>query len=177
MPEPVSPLKQKSQRRLVVVDSATGEPEKRSALATFKRTKSFAAPNVMMREGSSKQPFQRIVAGGAGSSSARSLFGVPPPLERPLEDLLEEGGETSSLCEDKVAEGVRGDGHEKKKGLNRGLFSGLRFRVLGEAKTSTVKKAVEGAGGRMLSFSEDVQDDGDTDADFIIVRLVRYVSF
>jgi hypothetical protein len=48
------------------------------------------------------------------------------------------------------------------------MFSGYRFRALGEAKTPAVKSAVESFGGQMVLEVDD-------EVDFIIVRLVRYV--
>lgn len=52
---------------------------------------------------------------------------------------------------------------------NARFFDGLTFRLLGEAKCSHVKAALEEAGGRIVG------DSSDDPVDFIIVRLVRYV--
>ena len=46
------------------------------------------------------------------------------------------------------------------------IFVGMVFRALGEAKTPTVRKAIEELGGTMST-------DQDEEVDFIIVRLVR----
>jgi DNA replication regulator DPB11 len=48
------------------------------------------------------------------------------------------------------------------------LFSGIAFRVLGEARCAAVRKALEGCGGQIIG-----DDDMDAHVDFIIVRLVR----
>ena len=50
----------------------------------------------------------------------------------------------------------------------RGIFSGLKFRVLGEARSASVRSAIEQRGGIWVS------DDMDEVVDYIIVRLVRY---
>jgi DNA replication regulator DPB11 len=51
------------------------------------------------------------------------------------------------------------------------LFSGLRFQVLGEARSANVQKAIEGAGGKYVSPDN---EDMEGEPDFIIVRLVRW---
>lgn len=50
------------------------------------------------------------------------------------------------------------------------LFLGLKFLALGEAKSPTVRNAIEQNGGRMTLEMED------DEVDYIIVRLVRYVA-
>lgn len=55
---------------------------------------------------------------------------------------------------------------------SRRLFSGLKFRGLGEARSAVVRTEIEGCGGQMVSDEE-----GDEDVDFVIVRLVRYVWY
>jgi len=47
------------------------------------------------------------------------------------------------------------------------LFSGLKFRTLGEARSTNVRVAIDGCGGRMVS------DDEGEEVDYIVVRLVR----
>ncbi|KAJ7584435.1 hypothetical protein C8J56DRAFT_951061 [Mycena floridula] len=49
------------------------------------------------------------------------------------------------------------------------FFAGLRFRLLGEARCATVKSAIEGAGGQVVS--------GDQVVDFIVVRLLSGSKF
>jgi DNA replication regulator DPB11 len=49
----------------------------------------------------------------------------------------------------------------------RTAFAGVRFHLLGEARCDNVKKGIEDAGGWV--------HDQITDADFIIIRLVRFV--
>lgn len=48
-----------------------------------------------------------------------------------------------------------------------GFFTGLSFRLLGEARSPHVKSTLEEAGGRVVSESSD------DPVDFIVVRLVR----
>lgn len=55
----------------------------------------------------------------------------------------------------------------------QGLFSGLRLLVLGEARSPSVQKAIEDAGGKYMS--PDMEDEGEPD--YIVVRLVRCVDF
>jgi hypothetical protein len=49
------------------------------------------------------------------------------------------------------------------------IFAGLKLRVLGEMKSPNVRNAILQLGGT-------VSTDEDEDVDFIVVRLVRYVS-
>jgi DNA replication regulator DPB11 len=49
------------------------------------------------------------------------------------------------------------------------IFSGLKFLVLGEAKTTSVRSAVELNGGKWCAGDED-------EVDYVVVRLVRWVS-
>jgi DNA replication regulator DPB11 len=53
------------------------------------------------------------------------------------------------------------------------LFSGLRFKALGEARCANVRTEIEGCRGQMLSHDEETA--GGEDVDYIVVRLVRYV--
>ena len=49
------------------------------------------------------------------------------------------------------------------------IFVGMRFRVRGEARSASVRSAIEGCGG---AWVED--EDEEERVDFVIVRLVRY---
>ena len=51
------------------------------------------------------------------------------------------------------------------------FFSGYKFRAFGEAKGPVLRDAIETCGGRWLA-----EDDEDEDADFLVVRLVRYAA-
>ncbi|CAL1715793.1 unnamed protein product [Somion occarium] len=55
-----------------------------------------------------------------------------------------------------------------------GIFSNTTFRLLGEARSVSVRSAVEGAGGNILSVREEEDGHGDVDEniDFVLVRLV-----
>lgn len=55
-------------------------------------------------------------------------------------------------------------------GSSKLLFSGLKFKALGEAKCQNVRTEIEGCGGRMISEAEEA----DEYVDFVVVRLVRY---
>ena len=54
------------------------------------------------------------------------------------------------------------------------IFKNHHVRLLGEAKCQRVRGEIERFGGRVL-WSGDDEDDGGGGADFVIVRLVRYV--
>ena len=55
-----------------------------------------------------------------------------------------------------------------ESGREEGIFSGKKFRALGEANADNVKGVVEGEGGFWIT--DDLED-----VDFIIVRLVWLV--
>jgi len=64
-----------------------------------------------------------------------------------------------------LAPKTKGKGKDSKL-----LFSGLKFKALGEAKCQNVKTEIEGCGGQMISEAEEA----DEHVDFVVVRLVRY---
>lgn len=180
--ELASPLRGKSQDPLGNndVDAAEGP---RSALASFRRTKSLAAFASNLKDSStSKQLLQRdstvFIANAAPSSL--SLSGVPPPLDEPLEGLVEESDELPALPAagpsiDRSQTKEQRNVGRKGKGANKsGLFSGLTFHVLGEAKSPSVRSAVEEGGGTLLPTSGEGGTENDEDVDYILVRLVRY---
>jgi len=55
--------------------------------------------------------------------------------------------------------------------LKPGIFSGVRFRARGEARSASVRGAVEGCGGIWVEGVDDEQD-----VEIILVRLARYVG-
>jgi DNA replication regulator DPB11 len=115
-----------------------------SIIDSFRRANSFT---VQKKGGAApRQPFKRVPTSGSllgkgGSSS--SSFPIPP----------QNVPEPSS------------------SGSSSGLFRGIKVRALGEAKSSNVRSAVEGGGGRMAS-----EEEPDEEVDYIVVRLVRYVD-
>jgi DNA replication regulator DPB11 len=119
-----------------------------SIIDSFRRGNSFA--NLQPKEKSSARlPFRRIPTSGSllgknGESSSSSSFNVPP------QDIPNPSSLSSSSSE---------------------LFKGLKFRTLGEAKSASVRSAVEGCCGRIPS-----REDSDEEVDYIIVRLVRYAN-
>jgi hypothetical protein len=56
----------------------------------------------------------------------------------------------------------------KSDGSPAKIFVGKRFRVRAEARSATVRTAIEGYGGTW------VEDEDEEGVDFVIVRLVRY---
>ena len=53
--------------------------------------------------------------------------------------------------------------------VKSGIFSNATFRALGEARCTSVKAAIEEAGGMIV-------DDEDAEVDYIVVRLARCVT-
>lgn len=111
-----------------------------SILSNFKRTNSFA---VKPKEETRRQPFTRVATAGTPAT---------------LLALQREAGQP-------IASGSKLPVDQNSK---EGIFSGRKFRAIGEAKADSVKSVVEGEGGFWITdYLEDV--------DFIIVRLVWLV--
>lgn len=121
----------------------------KSVLSVFKRTNSFA-PAILEAEsiGNSKQPFRRTV----------TCAGVFAKSVAPLPSTPEKNGGNSTFVD-----------LDAPSGAAVTIFTGCRFRALGEAKTMTVKNAIELYGGQMVAAD-------DEEVDFILVRLVRCVE-
>jgi len=130
-------------------------------LSSFRCANSFAPPAVVTSAGP-RQPFRRIasviikpgpnVKAGASKSPGRSQSGSHAPWDNAAgpSKLMVGAGTSLSL-----------------------LFSGLRFKALGEARCANVRTEIEGYGRQMLSHDEETV--GSEDVDYIVVRLVRYV--
>lgn len=123
-------------------DMDVDAPKTKSIISTFRRANSFAPVNEPSQPSQRPQPFRRTTSVAAIPSQQREA----PIAER---DVNAEAGPSTI-------------------GPRR-IFSGLRFRVLGEAKSSSVRNAIEQGGGIWVS-----EHDMDDDVDYIIVRLVRY---
>jgi DNA replication regulator DPB11 len=124
-----------------------------SVISSFRRLNSFAPPAVVTS--APRQPFRRISSiiepepnpsAGASKSQTRSQS-RPAPHDN--------AAGPSKTTTDRAV-------------FLKLLFSGLKFRALGEAKCPNVRTEIEGCGGRMVSEVEE-----DVDVDFVIVRLVR----
>lgn len=134
-----------------------------SALSSFKRAKSFAPvkPAEVPR-----QPFQRVLSARAGSSCIANEGGFSRGRAAPL-------APASSFMAANSSRSVAGDdaGEPSASTLTSAaasnIFTGLKFRVLGEAKSASVRSAIEESGGEMVAEDSD-------QVDYIIVRLVRY---
>ena len=114
--------------------------ENGSVLSNFKRTNSFA---VKPKEETRRQPFTRVATAGIPTT----LLALQREAEQP------------------VASGSKLPTEPSRK---EGIFSGKKFRALGEANSDNVKSAVEGEDGFWIT-------DELEDVDFIIVRLVWFV--
>ena len=115
--------------------------ENGSILSNFKRTNSFA---IKPKEETRRQPFTKVATAGTPAALLA--------LQREAEQPVASGGKLPV-------------GPTRKEGV----FSGKKFRALGEANTDNVKSVVEGETGFWIT--DDLED-----ADFIIVRLVWFVS-
>lgn len=111
--------------------------ENGSVLSNFRRTNSFA---IKPKEETRRQPFTRVTTAG-----------VPATLL----ELQREAGQP-------IASGSKPPAEPTRK---EGIFSGKKFRALGEANADNVKSVVEGEDGFWIT--DDLED-----VDFIIVRLV-----
>jgi len=110
--------------------------ENGSMLSNFKRTNSFA---IKPKEETRKQPFTRVATAGTPAT---------------LLALQREAGQP-------IASGSKLPAEPTRK---EGIFSGKKFRALGEANADNVKSVVEGEDGFWIT--DDLED-----VDFIIVRL------
>lgn len=111
--------------------------ENGSILSNFKRTNSFA---IKPKEETRRQPFTRVATAGMPAT----LLALQREVEQP------------------VASGSKLPTGPSRK---QGIFSGKKFRALGEANADNVKSVVEGEDGFWII--DDLED-----VDFIIVRLV-----
>ena len=114
--------------------------ENGSVLSNFKRTNSFA---IKPKEETRRQPFTRVATTGTPAT----LLALQRETEQP------------------VASGSKLSVEPTHK---EGIFSGKKFRALGEANADSVKSVVEGEVGFWIT--DDLED-----VDFIIVRLVWLV--
>ncbi|TFK50096.1 hypothetical protein OE88DRAFT_1682172 [Heliocybe sulcata] len=128
----------------------------RSALSSFRRVDSFAQ-----------------AAGPSGGSAANRLFRrVPSGVPRAAASFLQ-GQPTPLQCApDQGSSGIRKEDAASSFGAKAsGMFSGLKFRLLGEAHAPNVRSAVEDYGGKVLSAEEE------EDGDFVVVRLISGSNF
>ncbi|KAG5721488.1 S-M checkpoint control protein rad4 [Termitomyces sp. T112] len=128
-------------------------PEKRkgSVISQFRRANSFA-PVHLEAASSRHQPFRRTRTTSAmdnGINSGSFMASAPPARESYV------NGESSTSIAANTT----------------GIFTGLKFTALGEAKSPSVRAAIEENGGRMLLGLED------EDVDYVIVRLVSGSKF
>ncbi|KAH9933592.1 uncharacterized protein BXZ73DRAFT_89727 [Epithele typhae] len=170
---PDSPTRAKPSRRGVLrggEDSDDDRPAPKSAINAFSRARSFrpATKDVSTPAVGVRQPFQRT------STSTRAISF----LQRSVGSIQAQGGmsadvpvaSTSAIAgpsrnvsaapEDQPGEDAQ------LSDAARTLFKGLRIRALGEARSASVKSAIEERGGTWVGH------DDDGDVDLTIVRLV-----
>ena len=130
------------------------EGQKSSVIASFRRTDSFAPVATSTQR--QPRPFARTSTVTDADSLAAPEVG----------SVVAEGGVDPPVVDDPS----RSEGKQPETGETRsGPFVGLSFRPMGEARTASLRTAVEKAGGRVVS------EDSDEDVNFIVVRLVRFV--
>ncbi|TBU46920.1 PITH domain-containing protein [Dichomitus squalens] len=153
-------------------------PVPKSALSSFQRARSFIPPpqHASTPVGARQQPFQRATTTASRTSSflQRSVGSVHAAggvsTEVPVASTSavagpstsRDGSEVPALGDDPMASAASEGLSEK----GRTMFSGLKFRALGEARCAPVRRAIEAAGGRWL------RADDDEDADIVLVRLI-----
>jgi DNA replication regulator DPB11 len=124
----------------------------RSVITQCRRANSFAPARPDVGSSSRPPPFKRAPSvagiGNLVDEGRNGSFMTPvPPVPQ------EKNGESSSTkCSN--------------------IFVGMKFLALGEAKSASVRSAVELNGGRWCAGDED--EDG---VDYVVVRLVRWVVF
>ncbi|KAL5526618.1 DPB11 [Sanghuangporus sanghuang] len=123
-------------------EPATSSRTKSSLNAAFKRTKSFAAKTT--EPDAANSAFQRVLSTPAAAENRQVSTIISGSLVQQDRNHIPEG--------------------------ERNLFSGLRFRALGEASGPKLTEALELRGGTVIV-------DADTEVDFIVVRLVSGSTF
>lgn len=123
----------------------------RSVISSFRRANSFAPVVSNAKAGPSRQlPFRRTTTAMAvlgDNNASTSALPAPGPLEKKNTTPSGSASTTPQASQ---------------------IFLGMKLRILGEAKNSTVREAIEQLGGN-------ISVDEDEDVDFLIVRLVTYV--
>ncbi|KAI0750029.1 hypothetical protein C8Q80DRAFT_1102390 [Daedaleopsis nitida] len=147
------------------LDAAGDERQPISALSHFQRSRSFmpATKDASTPVGGVRQPFQRTATMVRTSSflqrpvgSIQCMGGMPSDV--PIASSSRQG---SAAPEDVLTHGT------EISDAARTIFTGLRFRALGEARSTSVKNAIEECGGNWVGL-----DDDDDDVDYIVVRLI-----
>lgn len=136
-----------------------GFDARESVISSFRRANSFAPVQERTELGSGvRQPFRRTTSIGLSQKEVGGLARVGGSFlqSAPLQYKGEGSGATAGPS--KLGESY----------VTNQLFTGMKFRVLGEAKSPNVRTAIEENGGVVVRDEE-----ADEDADYIVVRLVR----
>lgn len=155
-----SPTKAKIPVRRHDTEPAGLQP--RSILAAIRRTHSSASalPKDIPPE---RRLFQKVPTTRTLQSNGADLKQAEGETIQPLPV-----ASSSTSRQTSPPSGADPSGNQQDSKASNGLFCGLSFRILGEAKCAHVKTALEEAGGCVIG------DLSDETADFTIVRLVRY---
>lgn len=125
-----------------------GRKAEGSVISQFRRANSFAPARPEAAPSSRPQPFRRTRTVSIMDTTANG--GSFTASARPVRE-----------CD------VNGESSTSVAAKSTGIFAGLKFSALGEAKSTSVRAAIEENGGQMLFGLED------EDVDYILVRLVR----
>lgn len=132
-------------------DELVVPPQAHSALASFRRSHAFASqlkePSHLLQSRRASTPLE--LNGPRNPQVTSEGTPVPP----------------ANIANTVTAETVSSE--PSQRATRQGLFDGLTFRVLGEARCARVRNALAEVGGKVLG------EVSDEPVDFIIVRLVR----
>ncbi|KAF9007398.1 hypothetical protein BDQ17DRAFT_1237797 [Cyathus striatus] len=124
-----------------------GKGKDSGVISAFRRANSFAPATTDAAKARSNLPFRR-------TATTTSLFAAAAG-DVPFPEKIGEGSNTATT-------GFGAEEEHPKK-----IFEGLRFRAFGEAKSASVRGAIEQCGGRW-----EMDDEDEEHVDFVIVRLV-----
>ncbi|KAF8071539.1 hypothetical protein FPV67DRAFT_1667036 [Lyophyllum atratum] len=127
------------------------EKGKGSLLSQFRRSNSFAPARPDAPSSALPQPFRR----------SRTVAATN----------VRDNGATSFMASGQPSRGKVGESSSSAAAATSMIFAGRKFIALGEAKSPSVRAAIEENGGKMAVEFED------EDVDFIIVRLVSGSKF
>ena len=127
-------------------------------------------PNVTNRNGTGVQSGKEKEKESVISSFRRAHSFAPAPVKEPaVRQPFRRNTTCTVVCPGEAqGSGLHGSLRPEGESATQTLFAGYIFRLLGEARCSNVRFAIENGGGV-------VTDDDAEEPSFIIVRLIRYV--
>jgi DNA replication regulator DPB11 len=150
----------------------TAEDSSGSVLTSFRRANSYVAPRTtaVPAPRMSREPSSAGASAGAGPN--RLPFGREGPTDIPSVGVAGPSSRAKRLGDGDVTEDTNLPPAQEATPVDEPstIFAGLKFLLRGETDTATVRGAIEGAGGTVVSQP-------DADADYVIVRLVRFACY